>query len=120
MLTKFSRTPRLLEKLYNNILTKIYSFIANTANYVDVKILADYRPLIWFARFDVKFVNWIEMNIMNKAVSVTCGSAKKFSEWCEKLQTKNVQSYNAYAFIIVTIVLCLVIIAYKIMINQMS
>lgn len=120
LLTKFSRTPRLLEKLYNNILTKIYSFIANTANYVDVKILADYRPLIWFARFDVKFVNWIEMNIMNKAVSVTCGSAKKFSEWCEKLQTKNVQSYNAYAFIIVTIVLCLVIIAYKIMINQMS
>ncbi len=120
LLTKFSRTPRLLEKLYNNILTKIYSFIANTANFVDVKILADYRPLIWFARFDVKFVNWIEMNIMNKAVSVTCGSAKKFSEWCEKLQTKNVQSYNAYAFIIVTIVLCLVIIAYKIMINQMS
>ena len=120
LLTKFSRTPRLLEKLYNNILTKIYSFIANTANYVDVKILADYRPLIWFARFDVKFVNWIEMNIMNKAVSVTCDSAKKFSEWCEKLQTKNVQSYNAYAFIIVTIVLCLVIIAYKIMINQMS
>ena len=120
LLTKFSRTPRLLEKLYNNILTKIYSFIANTANYVDVKILADYRPLIWFAQFDVKFVNWIEMNIMNKAVSVTCGSAKKFSEWCEKLQTKNVQSYNAYAFIIVTIVLCLVIIAYKIMINQMS
>lgn len=120
LLTKFSRTPRLLEKLYNNILTKIYSFIANTANYVDVKILADYRPLIWFARFDVKFVNWIEMNIMNKAVSVTCGSAKKFSEWCEKLQTKNIQSYNAYAFIIVTIILCLVIIAYKIMINQMS
>ena len=42
------------------------------------------------------------------------------SKWGSKLQTKNIQSYNAYAFILVTIVVSLVIIAYKIMLNQIS
>ena len=120
LLTKFSNTPRLLEKFYNNILTKIYDFISNAANFIDVKILADYRPLIWFAKSGVKTVNWMETNIMNKAAALTASGAKKLSEWGGKLQTKNVQTYNAYAFIIVTIVLCLVIIGYTVMINQMS
>ena len=57
---------------------------------------------------------------MNKAAALTVSGAKKLSEWGGKLQTKNVQTYNAYAFIIVTIVLCLVIIGYTVMINQMS
>ena len=120
LLTRFSQTPKLLEKFYNNVLTKIYDIISNAANFIDTKILADYRPLVWFAKFDVKLVNLIETNIMNKSVTLTADCAKKFSEWGGKLQSRNVQNYNAYAFMIITIVLCLVIIAYTVMINQMS
>ncbi len=120
LLTKFSDTPKLLEKFYNNILTKIYEFISCFANIIEIKVFSDYKPLIWFAKFDVKLINWVELNIMNRAVLLTTDFAKKLSEWNGKLQSRNVQNYNAYAFIILTVVLCLVIIGYSIMINQMS
>lgn len=120
LLTKFSQTPKLLEKFYNNVLTKIYDFISNTTNFIDTRILADYRFFIWFAKFNVKVVNWIETNIMNKTVSLTVKCAKNLSRWGKKLQTKNIQSYNAYGFIVVTIILCSVIIAYTVIINRMS
>ena len=68
----------------------------------------------------VKTAGWIEENIMNKSVTLTADLTKMLSKWGSKLQTKNIQSYNAYAFILVTIVVSLVIIAYKIMLNQIS
>lgn len=120
LLTKFSKTPKLLENVYNNVLPKTYNSISNAANYIDTKILSNYKPFLFMAKTNVKFVDWIETNVMNNSVTLTVKFAKKFSEWNAKLQSRNVQNYNAYAFMIVTIVLCLVIIAYSVMINKIS
>lgn len=120
LLTKVSKTPKLLENAYNNVLPKTYNSISNAANYIDTKILSNYKPLLLIAKTNIKFIDWIETNVMNNSVTLTVKFAKKFSEWNAKLQSRNVQNYNAYAFMIITIVLCLVIIAYSVIINKIS
>ena len=57
---------------------------------------------------------------MNGFVRFVAGGSKKISELDSILQTGNVQTYNAYAFIVVTIVIALVIIAYKLVLNQIG
>ena len=68
----------------------------------------------------VKTTGWIEKNIMNKSVSLTADFTRKLSLWDMKLQSRNVQSYNAYAFILLTVIISLVIIAYKVILSQIS
>lgn len=120
LLTKFDKTPKLLERFYNNVLAKIYEKFAIAMNFIDVKVFSNYKPLLIASKCGVKTAGWIEENIMNKSVTLTADLTKMLSKWGYKLQTKNIQSYNAYAFILVTIVVSLVIIAYKIMLNQIS
>lgn len=120
LLTKFDKTPKLLERFYNNGLAKIYEKFAIAMNFIDVKVFGNYKPLLIASKCGVKTAGWIEENIMNKSVTLTAALTKMLSKWGSKLQTKNIQSYNAYAFILVTIVVSLVIIAYKIMLNQIS
>lgn len=120
LLTKFDKTPKLLERFYNNLLAKIYEKFAIAMNFIDVKVFGNYKPLLIASKCGVKTAGWIEENIMNKSVTLTADLTKMLSKWGSKLQTKNIQSYNAYAFILVTIVVSLVIIAYKIMLNQIS
>lgn len=120
LLTKFDKTPKLLERFYNNVLAKIYEKFAIAMNFIDVKVFSNYKPLLIASKCGVKTAGWIEENIMNKSVTLTADLTKMLSKWGSKLQTKNIQSYNAYAFILVTIVVSLVIIAYKIMLNQIS
>ena len=120
LLTKFDKTPKLLERFYNNGLAKIYEKFAIAMNFIDVKVFGNYKPLLIASKCGVKTAGWIEENIMNKSVNLTADLTKMLSKWGSKLQTKNIQSYNAYAFILVTIVVSLVIIAYKIMLNQIS
>lgn len=120
LLTKFDKTPKLLERFYNNGLAKIYEKFAIAMNFIDVKVFGNYKPLLIASKCGVKTAGWIEENIMNKSVTLTADLTKMLSKWGSKLQTKNIQSYNAYAFILVTIVVSLVIIAYKIMLNQIS
>lgn len=120
LLTKFDKTPKLLERFYNNVLAKIYEKFAIAMNFIDVKVFGNYKPLLIASKCGVKTAGWIEENIMNKSVTLTADLTKMLSKWGYKLQTKNIQSYNAYAFILVTIVVSLVIIAYKIMLNQIS
>ena len=57
---------------------------------------------------------------MNRAVTFTARTMEKFSEWDSKAQKRNVQAYNAYAFILVTTVISCVIIAYTIVLSQLS
>ena len=120
ILTKFSKTPKLLENLYNVILVEIYSKISNFAYFVDNKIFANYQPIIKLSTLGVRIVNWVEKNIMNKSVDITVDATKKLSEWDSKIQSGNIQSYNSYAFILVTVIICLVIIAYTLILNRIN
>lgn len=120
LLEKFSQTPKLLERFYNNTLVKIYTQIANISNWIDLKVFGNYKPVIFLASSGVKTAGWIETNIMNKSVSLVAASVKKLSQIDLKIQKKNVQVYNAYAFILITIIISLVIIGYTLMLNQIS
>ncbi len=119
-LTKVSETPKLLERFYNNILTKIYAKTADICNFIDVKILGNYKPVKVCARGGVLLVNLVETYIMNKAVTFTAKTVEKFSELDSKAQKRNVQVYNAYAFILAAIIISCVIITYTIVLSQLS
>ena len=120
LLTKFTTTPKILENFYNKILVKIYEKIAQVSDFIELNFLSNYKPVMLFAKCSVKISGWIEENIMNKSVKITVNSAKKLSEWGAKLQSRNVQTYNAYGFILLTIVITLIIIGYTMMFNQLS
>ena len=120
LLTKFTTTPKILENFYNKILVKIYEKIAQVSDFIELNFLSNYKPVMLFAKCSVKISDWIEENIMNKSVKITVNSAKKLSEWGAKLQSRNVQTYNAYGFILLTIVITLIIIGYTMMFNQLS
>lgn len=120
LLEKFTVTPKLLEKFYNNVIPDFYNKIAQASNFIDVKIFGNFKPFIMLAGIGVKFTGLVENNIMNKTVSLAISGAKKMSELDSKLQSGNVQTYNAYAFIIVTIIITLIIIEYAYIIRNLT
>ncbi len=102
--------PKLIEYFYNNCVTFVYDKVAFCANFIEQKILSNYKPVILILKAGVSGFNFIEENIMNKTI-------KKFTDFCKFvsvrdsiIQTKNVQSYNAYAFILITIIVTLIMI----------
>ena len=118
LLERFNKTPGLLEKLYNRILTFVYNGIAKVCNFIDVKILGNYKLILMGVKNAVKLSNFVETKIMNGVVRFTTSAAKRFSQWDSCLQSGNVQTYNAYAFILVTIIISFIIISYTIMLSQ--
>lgn len=113
-LEKLNKTPRLLEKFYNNIVPVVYEKFSKCLNYIDNKILSNYKPIIYLSKLPVKMTDWIEVNIMNKSVSLISNISKELSERNMLLQSGNVQTYNAYAFIFVTVIIAFIIIGYTI------
>lgn len=120
LLTKFVVTPKILENFYNKIIVRFYGKLAQVTDFVDLKILSNYKPVLLISEASIKAAGWIEENVMNKSVKITVEAAKKLSEWGAKLQSRNVQTYNAYGFILLTIVITLIIIGYTMMFNQLS
>lgn len=120
MLTMFSTTPKILEKIYNIGLPLVYEKTADVCNFVDTKIFANYKPLVFIAKTFVRVTNWVETNVMMRTVTLTASVTKKFSQWDLMLQGGNVQTYNAYAFILITIVISFVIIGYTFMLSQFN
>ncbi len=116
-LEKFNKTPRILEKLFNKFIPKIYEVCADGMNYTDNKILSNYKPISGISKSFVKITNWIEINVFNKTVNFVGNASKWLSKRDMQLQSGNVQTYNAYAFIIVTVITALVIIGYTIILN---
>ena len=112
VLEKINQTPKILENLYNNIAPQVYDKITLGLNFVDNKILSNYKLILFLSKLPVKTVNWIEVNIMNKSVSLISSISKVCSRCNILLQQGNVQTYNAYAFIIVTVILTLVVVGY--------
>mgnify|MGYP004524207983 FL=1 len=119
-LTKINETPKILEKFYNNILSFVYEKIALACNFVDVKILSNYKPFGTVLKIGVKVSDFVETCIMNGFVNIVANGSKKISETDSILQSGNVQTYNAYAFILVTIVITFVIVTYKWVLSQMG
>ena len=120
LLLKFKETPKFLEKFYNKIIARIYETTSEISDFIDVKILSNYKPLIWICKLSVRIFGFIEYKIMNGAVKLTASVMKGFSKYDSCLQSGNVQTYNAYAFIIVTVIISCVIAAYTLILSQFS
>lgn len=111
-LEKLNKTPKILENFYNIHLPIFYDKISGCLNYIDNKILSNYKLILFISKLPVKITNWIEVNVMNKSVSFVSDISKELSRRDMLLQQGNVQTYNAYAFIIVTAIIALVIAGY--------
>ena len=103
-----------LDKFYLSVCVKVYEFCAHTFDIIDRKVFGEYRPIIWIAGLGVKIFNFIETKIMDGAVKLLTKILKSFSKTDLRLQNGNIQKYNAYAFIIVTLVITCLILAYVI------
>lgn len=101
-----------LDKLYTNGVVKIYDGFTNLLGNFDTKILSNYTPVIFTAKLVRDLVFWIETNVMEGMVSMTVKLAKKLSEIDLKCQSGNIQRYNLYGFIIITIIITCLVIAY--------
>lgn len=107
-----------LDKLYMTLVTKLYNTISNISDLIDRNIFGNYTPVLKLASGSIKFVNFIETKIMNGAVKLVTNTSKKLSYTESKIQNGNVQKYNAYAFIIITVIITCLIMAYTaIMVN---
>ena len=107
-----------LDKFYMTAVTKVYDSISRASYWIDKNVFGCYKPFIESASGMVKFVNFIETRIMDGAVKFVTYASKKLSYLESKIQTGNIQRYNAYAFIIITVILTCLIMAYTaIMVN---
>ena len=116
-LEKINNAPKLFEKLYNNFVPLIYEKITAFMRNIDEKILSNHKPLINGVKLPIKLIDWVENNIMNGAVKLVSDTSKNISKQDMILQSGNVQTYNAYAFIIITLVIASIIIGYTIILN---
>ncbi len=105
-----------LDSFYTNICTKFYTKFTNLCNLIDTKILANYCLPITLAKIGVKTFNFIEEKIMNGTVNFITKTFKKLSLADLKAQSGSIQKYNAYAFIIITIVMVCLILGYSFLI----
>ena len=117
LLENLNKTPKIFEKIYNDLIPCLYNKISNLLNYIDNKILSNYKTILCIAKTPVKVTAWIEENIMNKTVTLVSDISKGISKSDMILQSKNVQTYNAYAFIIFTIIIALVILGYTLLLG---
>ena len=78
--------------------------------------MANYYLPITLAKFGVKIFNFIEEKFMNGTISFITKTFKKLSLTDLKAQSGNIQKYNAYAFIIITIVMICLILGYSFLI----
>ena len=113
-LDNIKNCPKLLERTYNVFVPRVYAGFTQGLNYIENNFLSNYKPIIFIAKWLVKVTNFVEIGVMNKSVSFVSNLSKSFSKLDMMLQTKNIQAYNAYAFIILTIILALVIAGYTI------
>ena len=116
-LEKINNTPKLIERLCNNFVPYIYNKFSSAMNYIDEKVLSDYKSFIFISKLPVRLIGWIENNIMNRAVTLISYVSNNISKGDTLLQSGNVQTYNAYGFIIITLIIALVIIGYTIILN---
>ena len=101
-----------IDKLYTDFIPKIYNKISHLCSEFDTKIMANYRPIIKLASFMVKLNFFIEEKIINRFISLITKSVNFTSIHNIKSQTGNIQSYNFYAFIIITTIIASLIIIY--------
>jgi NADH-quinone oxidoreductase subunit L len=116
-LEKFNKTPKITETILNAIFPAIYMKLSQGLVFIENNLFSNYKPILFMSKLPVKIADFIEEKIMNKSVNMVRDISKLFSKYDKCLQTGNVQRYNAYAFIFVTIVITLIITGYTLLLR---
>lgn len=101
-----------LDKFYSKTIPDLYKKFSNILDKIDTKIFSNYLVPITVAKFGVLVSDKIETYIMNGSVRFVTSFSKWVSACDKKAQNGNIQRYNAYAFIIITVILTCLIIGY--------
>ena len=109
-----------LDKFYSETVVKLYNNFTGMLNKFETNVLSNYRPIVFCSKIPVKLVGLIEKEFMDGTVRLIAVTAKRLSRLDMKAQSGNIQRYNAYAFIIVTLILSCLIIAYIIMLSYIG
>ena len=102
-----------LDAIYSKICINVYGKVSDLASNFDIKVLGNYSILKSLAKAGVKAAYYIEKNIMNGVVNAVTKTCKKISLINQKAQSGNVQKYNLYAFVIITIILVCLVLCYS-------
>lgn len=106
-----------LDKFYTGFCAAIYEKFTNFCSKIDKNIFSNYKPIIYLSKAGVQITTFIEKYIMNGSVQAITNGAKQLSLIDLKAQNGNIQRYNAYAFIIITIILICLILAYSVILS---
>ena len=109
-----------MDNFYTKIISRFYEQICKISNFIDLKIFTNYTPLITITKLGIKTASVIENSIFNKSVNIIENSFKYFSRKHKEAQCGNIQKYNAYAFIIITVILTFLILAYTAIIDYIG
>ena len=104
-----------LDNLYNLICEKFYKNFADLCNVIETRFFANYTLPIKMTKLGVLTSSFIENKIMNGYINFVKKSFKDISLLNLKAQNGNIQRYNTYAFIIITVILVSLILAYSVM-----
>lgn len=104
-----------LDKIYMSGCAKAYEIFASFCNWIDIKVFGNYIIPIAVAKLGVKTSNLVEEKMMNGGVNLIVKLCKQISTLDLRAQNGNIQRYNAYAFVIVTIILVCLILGYTAM-----
>ena len=112
MTEKYTKTPKITEKINYIIIPNLYKKCVFLLNKIEKNIFCEYKPVLLISESFVKTVRFIEINIMDNAVNKITELIKFISKQDMIIQKGNVQVYNGYAFIIITIIIVFGIIGY--------
>ena len=116
----FIEKIKLTKNILENIIIQSYCYISETCNKFEQRVLYNYRPMTKTIKNLVIMSSWAEENIMNKTVRIISEGLKRLSAQYKILQSGNIQNYNSYALIFITVIVTLIIISYRLILNQMS
>ena len=116
-LEKFNQTPKIAERLSNLVVPAWYMKISQGLYVIENKVFSNYKPLLYISKLTVRIADIIEEKVMNKSVETVRDISKFFSRCDKHMQSGNVQTYNAYAFILVTIIIAFVITGYTLLLR---
>ena len=101
-----------LDKFYTTICVKLYEIFSKLCDFIDTKIFGNYFLITTGAKFSVNIFNFIEAKIMNGTVKSVTELCKSISTFDLKAQNGNIQKYNAYAFVKITIIITCLVLGY--------
>lgn len=113
-------TPKISELINNKLIPHAYAIFATNFNWIENHIFSNYKPVNFILKNMISIINWIETYIMNGCVYAVVRISKNLSGTFKRIQSGNIQTYNAYAFILFTLITVMVILSYTFIFSQMS